>query len=66
MLDKLSPQLRHALIALLGSAFTIGVTYVHSLHLNKPTQAIVGAIVASLTLIISPLTDQYGVSETDK
>jgi len=63
MLDKLSPQLRHSLIALLGSAFTVAVTYVHSLHLSKPAEAIVGAIIASLTLVITPLTNQYGVNE---
>ena len=63
MLEKLSPQLRHALIALLGSAFTIAVTYVHSFHLSKPVEALVGAAIASLTLIISPLTSQYGISE---
>ena len=63
MLEKLSPQLRHALIALLGSAFTIAVTYVHTLHLSKPVEALIGAAVASLTLIISPLTNQYGISE---
>jgi hypothetical protein len=63
MLEKLSPQLRHALIALLGAAFAEGVKYVHSLHLSAPVQAIVGAVVASLTLIISPLTNQYGISE---
>jgi len=63
MLDKLSPQLRHALIALLGSVFTIAVTYVHSVHLSKPVEAIAGAVIASLTLVLSPLTDQYGVNE---
>lgn len=63
MLEKLSPQLRHALIALLGSAFTIAVTYVNTLHFSKPVEALVGAAVASLVLIISPLTSQYGVAE---
>ena len=63
MLEKLSPQLRHALIALLGSAFTIAVTYVHSLHLSKPVEAIAGSIIASLTLVLSPLTNQYGITE---
>jgi hypothetical protein len=63
MLEKLSPQLRHALIALLGSAFTIAVTYVHSIHLNKPLEALVGSAIAALTLIISPLTNQYGIAE---
>ena len=63
MLDKLSPQLRHALIALLGSVFTIAVTYVHSLHFSKPVEALIGAVVASLTLVISPLTNEYGINE---
>jgi hypothetical protein len=63
MLDKLSPQLRHALIALLGSTFTIAVTYVHSLHFTKPVEALIGAVVASLTLVISPLTNKYGINE---
>lgn len=63
MLEKLSPQLRHALIALLGSAFTIAVTYVHTLHLSKPVEALVGGLVASLVLVITPLTNQYGIAE---
>lgn len=63
MLEKVSPQLRHALIALLGSAFTIAVTYVHTLHLSKPVEALVGGLVASLVLVITPLTNQYGIAE---
>ena len=63
MLEKLSPQLRHALIALLGSAFTLGVGYIHSLHFSAPVQALVGSAVAAIALILSPLTNQYGVAE---
>ena len=63
MLEKLSPQLRHALIALLGAVFAEGVKYVHALHLSAPVQAIAGAVIASLTLVISPLTNQYGITE---
>jgi len=63
MLEKLSPQLRHALIALLGSAFTLGVGYIHSLHFSAPVQAFVGSAVAAIALILSPLTNQYGVAE---
>ena len=63
MLEKVSPQLRHALIALLGSAFTIAVTYIHTLHLSKPVEALVGGLVASLVLVITPLTNQYGIAE---
>jgi hypothetical protein len=63
MLEKLSPQLRHALIALLGSAATLGIGYIHSLHLSAPVQALVGSAVAALTLIITPLTNQYGITE---
>lgn len=63
MLDNLSPQLRHALVALLGSAFTVGVTYVHSVHLSKPVEALAGAIITSLALILTPLTEQYGINK---
>jgi hypothetical protein len=63
MLEKLSPQLRHALIALLGAAFAEGVKYVHSLHLSVPVQALVGAAIAALTLVVTPLTNQYGITE---
>lgn len=63
MLERLSPQLRHALIALLGSAFTIGIGYIHSLHFSTPVQALVGSAVAALTLVITPLTSQYGIAE---
>jgi hypothetical protein len=63
MLEKLSPQLRHALIALLGSAVTLGIGYIHSLHFSAPVQAIVGSAIAALTLIITPLTSQYGITE---
>ena len=63
MLEKLSPQLRHALIALIGSAFTLGIGYVHSLHFSAPVQALVGSAVAALTLVVTPLTNQYGITE---
>jgi hypothetical protein len=63
MLERLSPQLRHALIALLGSAFTIGVGYIHSLHFSAPVQALVGSAVAALALVLTPLTSQYGIAE---
>jgi hypothetical protein len=63
MLERLSPQLRHALIALLGSAFTIAIGYIHSFHFSAPVQALVGSAVAALTLIITPLTNQYGIAE---
>ena len=63
MLEKLSPQLRHAMIALLGSAVTLGIGYIHSLHLSAPVQAIVGSAIAALTLIVTPLTSQYGITE---
>jgi hypothetical protein len=63
MLEKLSPQLRHALIALLGSAFTLGVGYIHSLHLSAPIQALAGSAVAALALVVTPLTNQYGITE---
>jgi hypothetical protein len=63
MLEKLSPQLRHALIALIGSAFTLGVGYIHSLHLSAPIQALVGSAIAALALVVTPLTNQYGITE---
>jgi hypothetical protein len=63
MLEKLSPQLRHALIALLGSAFTVGVTYIHSFHFSAPVDALIGSAIAALTLVLSPLTKQYGITE---
>ena len=63
MLEKLSPQLRHALIALLGSTFTIAVGYVHSLHFSAPVEALIGSAIAALTLVLTPLTNQYGITE---
>ena len=63
MLEKLSPQLRHALIALLGAAFAEGVKYVHGLHLNTVWSALAGSAIAALTLVITPLTNQYGITE---
>jgi hypothetical protein len=63
MLEKLSPQLRHAIIALLGAVFTVVVSYIHTLHLSAPVEALVGTAIASLALIFTPLTNQYGVAE---
>jgi len=63
MLEKLSPQARHAIIALLGSATTLGVGYIHSFHFSAPIQAFVGSAVAAILLVVSPLTNQYGVAE---
>jgi len=65
MLEKLSPQLRHALITLLGSLITVGITYIHSFHFSKPVEALIGSSITSLILIITPLTSQYGVVELD-
>ena len=62
MLDKLSPQVRHAIILLIGAALTYGSTQLP----NLPTQwqPIVGALVGIVTLAITPLTKQYGVGAT--
>ena len=63
MLEKLSPQLRHAVIALLGSVVTLAIGYVHTLHLSAPVQALVGSAATAIALVITPLTNQYGVAE---
>jgi len=63
MLEKLSPQLRHALIALLGAGFTVAVTYIHSFHFSAPVDALIGSAIAALTLVLTPLTNQYGIAE---
>ena len=61
MLDKLPPQVRHAIIALLGSVFTWVVSSQKTWHLSAPTSLLVGTVITSLGLILTPLTNQYGV-----
>ena len=64
MLDKLPASVRHSLIALAGALVAWGAESIHSLNLSPAVASIVGAGVTSLTLILSPLTQQYAVTDT--
>lgn len=66
MLDKLPPQVRHALIALLGAVFTWAVSLTKTWHLSAPYSLAVGTIITSAGLILTPLTNQYGIAKLDK
>lgn len=59
MLDKLSPQWRHAIILLVGAV----LTYVTELVPQIPADVrpVAAALVAIATLAWTPLTKQYGV-----
>lgn len=59
MLDKLSPQWRHAVILFIGAVLTVAADQVDVV----PAQwrPLVAAAVAVATLTFTPLTRQYGV-----
>lgn len=59
MLDKLSPAVRHALILLLGATLTWASSKVPGLP--DDVRPFASALVAIGTLIVTPLTRQYGV-----
>lgn len=63
MLDRLSPQWRHALILLIGAV----LTYASQELPNVPAdwRPLIGAAVGIGTLIFTPLTRQYGVGSGD-
>ena len=65
MLDKLPPQVRHAVIALIGSLLTWVVSAKDTWHLSAPANLLVGTIITSAALILTPLTNQYGITATD-
>jgi hypothetical protein len=66
MLDKLPPQVRHAIIALLGALFTWAVSLSKTLHLSAPYSLLLGTVITSAGLILTPLTNQYGIATIDK
>lgn len=59
MLDRLSPVTRHALILLLGAVLTYASSNIPALPAQW--QPLVGAVVTILSLVVTPLTRQYGV-----
>ena len=60
MLDKLSPELRHIIIASMGAILAIFADSIPSLNLNPVLAAVAGSAVTSATLYYSKLTKQYG------
>jgi len=60
MLDKLSPEFRHIIIASMGAILGVIAESIPSLNLNPVLAAVTGSIVTSATLYYSKLTKQYG------
>ena len=59
MLDKFSPQVRHALILLLGATLTWASSKIPGLPVD--VRPFASAAIAIVTLVVTPLTRQYGV-----
>lgn len=59
MLDRLSPVARHAVILLLGATLTWASSKIPGLP--NDVRPFASALVAIGTLIVTPLTRQYGV-----
>ena len=59
MLDRLAPGVRHAVILLLGATLTWASSKVPGL--SDDWRPFASAAVAIATLIVTPLTRQYGV-----
>jgi len=60
MLDKLSPEFRHIIIASMGAILGVIAESIPSLNLNPVLAALAGSAVTSATLYYSKLTKQYG------
>jgi hypothetical protein len=60
MLDKLSPEMRHLVIALMGAGLGEIANQLPSLNIPSSIAPIVGALLASATLWVTKLTKQYG------
>lgn len=63
MLDKLSPQVRHALILLGGAVLTWASSKVMVIPVD--VRPFASAILGILTLAWTPLTRQYGVGSDE-
>lgn len=59
MLDKLSPQARHAIILLIGAALTWAANKINVIPTDYRPFA--SAALGIITLAWTPLTKQYGV-----
>lgn len=63
MLDTLSPQVRHALIVLIGAVLTWAASKVDAI--GADWRPFASAAVTIATLVWTPLTRQYGVGSSD-
>lgn len=63
MLDKLSPQARHAVILLIGAVLTYASNKIPVLPVDARPFAT--AFLTIVTLAWTPLTKQYGVGSDD-
>lgn len=60
MLDKLSPQLRHTVILLVGGALGTVVQELPNYNLPPVVSSLLGVVLAQATLYFTKLTKQYG------
>lgn len=63
MLDKVSPQVRHALILFVGAVLTWASSKISVIPTD--VQPFASAALAIITLAWTPLTRQYGVGSDD-
>jgi hypothetical protein len=63
LLDKVPASVRHALILLIGAGLSWVSANLPDWHLQQPYPNLIGAAVAMLLLIVTPLTSQYGVGK---
>lgn len=65
MLDKIPAEARHILIMLLAAVLGWTSDNVLNLGLNPLFASLLGVIVGTLILWITPLTRQYGIGKSD-
>lgn len=65
MLDKIPAEARHALIMLLAAVLGWTSDNVLNLGLNPLFASLLGVIVGTLVLWVTPLTRQYGIGKSD-
>ena len=65
MLDKIPAEARHALIMLLAAVLGWASDNVLNLGLNPLLASLLGVVVGTLVLWVTPLTRQYGIGKSD-
>lgn len=66
MLDKLPAEWRHITIMLLAAVLGWASTELPNLNIDPALSGLLGVVVATLVLYLTPLVRQYGIGSSSK